>query len=276
MNTECKDIKQSEFIRLAEYMNENYGIKISEQKKTLIVSRLSAVLAENKLDNFHDYLDYVINDKTGAASKILINKLTTNLTYFMREKKHFDFLQSTILSWIRGKAKDKDFRIWCAGCSTGEEAYTIAMIIDEYLGFSKNEYNYQVLATDISRNVLSKAEQGIYKNEQLDKLPEQWVKKYFVKLDDDRYKVSNELKKLVVFREFNLKTKVFPFRKKFHTIFCRNVMIYFDMEMKMSLINKFYEATEIGGYLLIGHSESIDKTNAKYKYLFPATYRKEQ
>ena len=115
------------------------------------------------------------------------------------------------------------------------------MTIDDFLGFEKTQYNYQVLATDISKEVLQKARTGIYSSEQIEELPKHWIKKYFNKIEGNKFQVKKEIRDLVVFREFNLKTKVFPFKRKFHTIFCRNVMIYFDAEMKRGLINNYYK-----------------------------------
>jgi len=131
------------------------------------------------------------------------------------------------------------------------------------------------LATDISVNVIQKAKAGIYSNERIEGVPEAWKRKYFRKVDENNWAVVDSIRNEVIFRIFNLMNTVFPFKRKFHVIFCRNVMIYFDQQTKMELVNRFYEYTEPGGYLFIGHSESLNRDETKYKYVMPAVYRKE-
>jgi chemotaxis protein methyltransferase CheR len=206
----------------------------------------------------------------------LVNKLTTNHTFFAREVQHFDFFKNkTLPDLVKQCEKNRDLRIWSAGCSSGEEPYTLAMLIADYFGENRAMWDTKVLATDISTKVLNIAKAGIYQNEQLDSLPENWRRNYFKKLDKEKSSVADNIKSEVVFRIFNLMNEAFPFKKKFHVIFCRNVMIYFDSNTKTELVNKFYENTEHGGYLFIGHSESINREESRYKYVMPAVYRKE-
>ncbi|MHB8064854.1 MAG: CheR family methyltransferase, partial [Ruminiclostridium sp.] len=169
----------------------------------------------------------------------------------------------------------KDIGIWSAGCSSGEEPYTLAMIIDEFFGIESRNWDTKILATDISSKVLDMAIHGIYENDRIASLPPQWKMNYFKKLDDDKFILIDKIRNEIIFRKFNLMDKIFPFKKKFHVIFCRNVMIYFDNKTKMELIEKFYNLTEPGGYLFIGHSESLGQDNINYKYVIPSVYRKE-
>lgn len=267
-------INENEFSRFVEFINTNYGINLSE-KKILIESRLQKILTDKNFKNFSEYYNYIIGDKTGKAVSNLINKLTTNHTFFMREREHFDFFRDTVLPYLTTKAKNKDLRIWSAGCSSGEEPFTLAMIIDEYFGKQKMFWDTKILATDISGSVLNTAIEGIYEEEDIKGISALWKEKYFKQIDGGRYQIIDRIRDEVIFRRFNLKTEEFPFSKRFHVIFCRNVLIYFDNENKRKLVNQFYDYTDNGGFLFIGHSESINKDGTNYKYIMPATYRKE-
>jgi chemotaxis protein methyltransferase CheR len=184
-------------------------------------------------------------------------------------------LKNKVLPYLQYAVKDNDIRIWSAGCSYGEEPYTIAMIMDDFFGREKPCWDTKVLATDISGKVLEEAQKGVYSNEEISVLPSQWKLSYFKKLDNEKCRISDRMRNEVIFRKLNLMDSIFPFKKKFHVIFCRNVMIYFDSQTKWQLVNKFYDLTENGGYLFIGHSESLDREQTKYKYIMPAVYRKE-
>lgn len=269
-------INDSDFLRLTQFIKSNYGINLTH-KRTLIEGRLSNIIIEKGFESFSEYLNYVFSDKTGDEIVILINKLTTNHTFFMRESKHFDYMRETVLPYLSKKVKDHDLRVWSAGCSTGEEPYTLEMIINDFFGPEIMSWDTQILATDISNRALNLARQGIYTQEAVKDIPSAWKLNYFEKIGKDgaNFKVKPHIKNEIVFREFNLMKRPFPFRKKFHVIFCRNVMIYFDQPTKDALINAFYDITEPGGYLFIGHSESVNRESSKYRYIMPAVYRKE-
>ncbi|WP_026882775.1 CheR family methyltransferase [Clostridium akagii] len=267
------NIKISEFKELTAYMKKNYGINLTE-KKVLIEGRLSNMIMEKGFSNFSDYLKFVFKDTSGNEISILINKLTTNHTYFMREADHFKYFRDTVVPYLEENSKNKDLRIWSAGCSSGEEPYTLAMIIKDYFGNQKDMWNTKILATDISKKVLDEAKNGVYSGEAVNTIPKYWLLNYFNKIDGENYEICEEIRNEIIYRDFNLMTEIFPFKKKFHVIFCRNVMIYFEPKTKVELINKFYDITEPGGYLFIGHSESIDKNETKYDYIMPAVYRK--
>lgn len=270
-------ITDREFSRLTEYIKANYGINLGKKKKALVVGRLQNILIEKNFQNFSEYIDYVMQEKTGEAVRNLVSKITTNHTYFMREPEHFHFFKNTVLPyWYKQLKTSMDLRVWSAGCSSGEEPYTLAMIIADFFSGVNNElWDTKVLATDISTRVLSEAQEGIYPNESLEALPKMWRATYFNRLDNDNSMVTDAIKKEVIFRIFNLMNTSFPFKKKFHVIFCRNVMIYFDSETKRELVNRFYDHMEHGGYLFIGHSESLNREETKFKYVLPAVYRKE-
>ena len=267
-------LTEKEFKQLTEFIQTNYGINLTE-KKVLVEGRLQNVLIELGFSNFSDYFDYIFADRTGGAITILLNKLTTNHTLFLREIEHFYYFRDKVLPFLASKVSDRDLRIWSAGCSTGEEPYTLAMIIADYFGFQKEQWNSKILATDISQKVLDIASRGIYGEEQVASIPDLWKRCYFKKNAAGKYAVADPVKNQVIFRRFNLITPDYPFKKKFHVIFCKNVMIYFNNQTKTELVHKLYEITEPGGYLFVGLSESLTREMIKYKYVMPAIYRKE-
>lgn len=267
-------ISDREFSELVQFIKRYYGINLA-QKRTLVIGRLHNYILQSGFGSFADYWQHVIADRSGDAGTVLVNKLTTNHTYFLREPKHFEFLQQEILPYLAEKeAGAKDLRIWSAGCSTGEEPYTVAMAVDSYFGAEKWRWDSKILATDISVHALEKAQNATYANHQLECMSREWRTRYFRKLDEATSMVADKIRNEVIFRRFNLMNQTFPFKKKFHLIFCRNVMIYFDAETKKELINRFYDHMESGGYLLIGHSESINRNESHYKFIMPAVYRK--
>ncbi len=268
------DITTKEFDLIREHIKKNYGISLGDEKKSLVVSRLRSVLQKNNLDNFTDYYNYLINDKTGQAAITFIDKMSTNHTYFMRETDHFDFFRDKALPELEKNSGKKDIRLWCAGCSSGEEPYTLQIIMQEYFGNKANSWDTTILATDISMTVLKKAYKGMYSAENLKSIPEEWKKKYFKKISDDFYEVDSNIKKKLIFKKLNLMDDKFPMKDKLDFIFCRNVMIYFDLETRDKLIKKFYDITKPGGYLFIGHSETLNYSDASYKYIMPAVYQK--
>lgn len=267
------NIEDRDFHRLRTYMYDNYGINL-EKKRTLVEGRLMSSVAASGFDGFHDYLEDILNDKSGKKIDQLLTKLTTNYTYFMREDAHYKFMVSTALPEWTERIRDYDLRIWSAGCSSGEEAYTTAMVLDNYFGPNKSRWDTTILATDISPRVLKLGIDGIYMQEHLERLPEAWVRKYFKSLGNEKYEISPALKKEVVFRELNLMENFTHFKRKFHIIFCRNVMIYFDTPTKAGLAKRFFDVLEPGGYLFIGMSETLQGIFGGFEQVAPAIYRK--
>lgn len=268
-----QDITDKEFLLIRDYIKDNYGINLTGEKKSLVYSRLKNTLDKLGLKDFTEYYNYLLKDKTGNASMTFIDKMTTNHTFFMREIDHFEYLKSTVLPYIERIAEDKDVRIWCAGCSSGEESYTLEMILTDYFK-NKGNWNTELLATDISTVVLNKAIKGIYSNDKIKTLNENWKKNYFKPIDSNRVQVIDEIKNKITYRKFNLMNSKYPFKRKFQTIFCRNVMIYFDDETRTNLVKRFYDSSEKGAYLFIGHSETLNNIKTDYEYIMPAVYRK--
>lgn len=268
-------ITEKEFLNLADYIRVHYGINLKEEKMTLVTGRLHNVLQQKNFTSFSDYFNYVVSDRTGEAIKTLIDKISTNHTYFMREVDHFNFFSNSILPYLARTVRERDLRIWCAGCSSGEEPSTLAMIIDEFFGKEKSLWDAKVLATDISSSTLDSARKGVYDNDSIVTLPGTWKVNYFKRTDNEKSILVDKIRNEIIYRKFNLMEEVFPFKRKFHVIFCRNVMIYFENKTKIELVKKFYDLTEPGGYLFIGHSEALNRGETKYKYVMPAVYRKE-
>lgn len=272
-------ISDQEFNLMRELIYRKFGINLTDQKRSLLVGRLQKLLRQWNFSSFRDYYEHLLNDKSERALGELVDRISTNHTYFNREKDHFDYFLKTALPAVvtrLRKENRQDLRVWCAGCSSGEESYMLVMLMMEYLGRDYPEWNAGVLATDISDRVLSIARNGTYPAERVNQLPEHFRTRYFRQLGSGQWTVKEELKREVTYRRFNLMNKEFPFKKPFQIIFCRNVMIYFDQPTRETLIGKFHQFTEPGGYLFIGHSETIGRSQNLYRYLMPATYRKDE
>ena len=269
-------ITDNEFRRVAVYMKDNYGIDLS-QKKVIINGRLENYLRKSGWANLDAYMDALKTDRSGQLDKMLVNFLTTNHTYFMREFEHFEYFRGTVLPWLKAKEeRKKDLRIWCGAASTGEEPYMIAMVLADFFGMERTKWYTKILATDISTKVLKQALAGVYSAEQLKNLPSNWKKNFFKPVaGGSQYLVSDELKRQVLFRQFNLMSP-FPFRKKMHTVFLRNVMIYFDEPTKNQLLQKVYNCLEPGGYLFIGTTETLDRNSTPFQIIQPSIFRKKE
>lgn len=267
-------IKDHEMQQLSAFVQERFGIRLIE-KRNLVEGRLTKLLTDRGINSFSEYFQTVVSDKTGSEILLLMDRLTTNHTFFMREASHFDYFRSHVLPWLEQVSRERDVRIWSAGCSSGEEPYTLAMILTDYFGKGAGGWDLRILATDISASVLDSARRGEYTGEEVRTLPRPWQLSYFNQLPGDRFQVCEGIRNQVIFRSFNLMEPVLPFKRPFHVIFCRNVMIYFDQETKNQLIQRYYNGTLGGGYLFIGHSESLGRDSMGYRYVLPSVYRKD-
>lgn len=270
-------ISDNEFAQLRDLIQNRFGINLTEQKRSLLVGRLQKLMRQLNLPTFASYYDYLRNDKTEGSLSDLVDLISTNHTYFNREKDHFDYFSRTALPQTIEKLKKenrKDLRIWCAGCSTGEEPYTLLMLMMEYLGAEYSSWDAGILATDISDRALSIARRGTYAADRVMQLPETLRRKYFTTAGADEMAVIDKVKREATFRRFNLMNTTFPFKKPFQMIFCRNVMIYFDQPTREALVSRYHQFTEPGGYLFIGHSETLGRSQSLYRYLMPALYQK--
>lgn len=265
-------LTDQEFKTLVDFVHSKYGINLIK-KRVLIEGRLSQTLHQKGLSSFRQYIDLLKADQTGAEMTTFLNKITTNHSYFARENEHFNYLANTALPYMERTRSSHDLRIWSAGCSAGQEAYNMAMTIDQYFGANKHLWDTTILATDISMDVLKRAQAAVYPDNNLTNVPPIWKQKYFKSLGNGTYQVCDKIRKEVVFKPLNL-MEPFHFIKPFDIIFCRNVMIYFDAPTTDRLIEKFYNVIAPGGYLFIGHSEVINKEATKFRYVQPAIYQR--
>lgn len=265
-------ISDGEFQHIVTYMKTHYGIDLSK-KRTLIEGRLSFFLVRNNYDNYEAFMRDVEQDVSGHKGEELVNILTTNHTYFMREPEHFEFMKEVVIPQLKSSVRDRELRVWSAASSTGEEPYTLGMLLLDGFSLEGQAWDTSLLATDISTKVLKTAMDGIYPEEAMEALPEQWKRHYFTKLQDGRYQVTKQLRDEVIFRQFNLMDPL-PWKKKFHVIFLRNVMIYFQNETKRQLIERLCDFLEPGGYLFVGTAESVDKSIKRLNYVSPSVYRR--
>jgi chemotaxis protein methyltransferase CheR len=267
------EISQNDLQELTRIIRQQFGINL-EAKPKLVEGRLSHYIQEAGFQSLGDYLNYVFQDTTGQEWPRLIERLTTNHTYFFREPAHFKFLSQKILPELEKTVRNHDIRIWSAGCSSGEEPYSIAMVLAHHFGLFGNLWDKQILATDISARVLETARAGRYPASALEEMPIPYKTSYFRKVGQNTYEVVPTIRQEVIFRSLNLAHDAFPLRSRFHVILCRNVMIYFDSRTKSELVERFYDWTEPGGYLLIGHTETISRKDTRWQYIQPAVYRK--
>lgn len=270
MNFAPMQINETDFHRMVDFIHKNYGIDLS-QKRQLITGRLSASLRQRGYENFSDFVNHLLKYQDNDEITLVLNKLTTNYTFFMREKEHLDYFSKQIIpELVRRHQRDKVLSIWSAGCASGEEPYNLTMLLMDYLGPSAREWDTRILATDISAQALESARRGVY--ELPDTIPADWRRKYFVDNHNGTHTVTPAVRDNVIFQSFNLMNPI-QFRRKFDVIFCRNVMIYFDQPTKDALVRRFYDATVPGGYLLISYSENLSQ-NTPYRRLTTATFQK--
>ena len=266
------------FQQYAYLVHQRFGIQLPPEKKSLLESRLFKLLnnhlGEPGFGDEEEFLRYLGNDASGRAMGLLAEAITTHHTFFMREADHFDFFGQQVLPYLAESIRDGDVRTWCAACSSGEESYTMAMVMAEFFALRGPGWETTLLATDLSKDILEVARSGIYEDAAVATLPDRWKAQFFHRLPDGRWQISDLLKQRVLYRQFNLMRTAFPFRKPFHVIFCRNVMIYFDAATRDALVRKFYDYLEPGGFLFVGHSEVVDRQSAPFQYVMPSVYRK--
>jgi chemotaxis protein methyltransferase CheR len=270
-------ISDGEFTALRDLIHQRFGINLTEQKRSLLVGRLQKLMRTLGFSTFRQYIDFLQSDKSEQGLSELVDLISTNHTYFNREKDHFDYFSETALPAVVQKLKQqnrRDLRVWCAGSSTGEEPYTLTMLMMEYFGTDYKNWDAGILATDISDRALSAARAGVYPRDRVEQLPGNLRSKYFVPAGNGQLAVRDDVKAEATYRRFNLMNSSFPFKKQFQIIFCRNVMIYFDQPTRDALVSRFHKHTEDGGYLFIGHSETLGRSQTLYRYLQPALYQK--
>jgi chemotaxis protein methyltransferase CheR len=265
-------LQPREFLMIQKMVYDKFGIDL-DKKEVLVSARLSKKMREMDFASFEDYYNFVQKDASGQALTEMVDVLTTNHTSFFREPQHFDFLSRVIIPNFDKVGMN---RIWSAACSTGEEPYSIAFTLTEALG-AKAASAAQILATDISTRVLSHASKGLYEQDRFAQVPVDRLRKHVLKgtgSSDGFYLVKKENRQLIEFQRLNLMEDFSQKVGKFAAIFCRNVMIYFDQPTMEHLVNRLAAQLEVGGHLLIGHSESLNNIKHPLKYIAPATFQK--
>lgn len=255
------------------------GINLGDEKMQLVQSRLAKRIRSGDFESFRQYYDVILDDASGEELCHLLDAISTNTTHLFREANHFDFLQEFVEKWAHAThrgVEGKTLRIWSAACSSGEEPYSIAMVAHRTLQ-QFPEFTLRILATDISTQMLARARAGRYRVETAAKVPQNLCRQYFRQVPDAQQptlEAVQGIRKTITFSRFNLMDSTFPFTKGFDLIFCRNVMIYFDRATQETLVNKFAQHLHPGGYLLVGHSESLNRITQPLSYVRPTIYRK--
>ncbi len=275
MSTVKKEFKFTDqhFNMVRDIITEHSGIVLTDGKRDMVYSRLVRRLRKLGLNNFDDYCK-LLEDQNHEEFTHFSNAITTNLTSFFREKHHFEMMAETVLPDIIQKNKaSKKIRIWSAGCSTGMETYSIAMVLKETL---PSDWDIKILATDLDTNVLETASNGIYKYDSVTGVTDERMARWFMQgsgANEDKTKVSKQLRELITFNQLNL-LKPFPFKGPFDIIFCRNVIIYFDKDTQKVLFEKFANIQPNDAYIFIGHSETLYNVTERYKLLQKTVYKK--
>lgn len=268
-------ISASEFELFRHYIYDTIGIALNDNKASLVQGRLAKRLRELGFSSFEQYYDYILEDE--AEVWRVIDAISTNVTSFFRERSQWDYFRLH-LQKLRQRGAPKRLRIWSSACSSGEEPYSIAMFLAENL-VDFEEWDIKILATDISVEILKKAQRGVYSLKAVEGLPAPTLSRFFVRSQGNKgeilYKISNSIKEMVTFRIFNLIYGDFSlFRCSFDIIFCRNVMIYFDIPSQQALVGRFASLLESGSLLFVGHSEVLTKSKREFKLLQQSIYQR--
>jgi len=277
MSSRAESISNADFGRLRHLIYTQAGINLSPDKKTMLELRIRRRLRSLNLNSYDEYCKYLF-EGNGQRDELvhLIDVVTTNKTDFFREPDHFDYLtQKALPDLIARNESGRPVFVWSAGCSTGEEAYTLAMVLSEYAERHPG-FRFQVLATDISTTVLEKASLAVFNREAVRPVPPEFRKKYFMRSRDpksNRLRVVPELRRVVEFRRLNFMDAEFGLAQKLDMIFCRNVIIYFDRPTQQRILQKLAAQLVPGGYVFVGHSESLHSMDVPLTPVAPALYR---
>lgn len=271
-------LAEADYDFICRLVYEKSRISLGRDKKILVTSRLAKRLRQLKLDGYHQYCELLRSPAGGEELRNLIDRISTNHTHFFRETKHFDFLREKLLPQWQADPRSRGsvFRVWSAASSTGEEPYTIAIHLAENLGPAEAGA-WEIEATDISTRVLDIARKGVYDADRLSSMSHDLVRRHFQKGMGEwegQFRIKNDLRGRVQFHHLNLLEPPYPFTQPFQVIFCRNVMIYFDRPTQEALVSHLAEKLVPGGYLFVGHSESLSGIKHSLKLVQPAVYLK--
>ncbi len=273
MNFISAELSETQFQAVSRMVYRLCGINLKDGKQALVRARLMKRLRALKMQSFEEYLNYIGTEAGISELSSMIDVITTNKTNFFREPEHFQYLCDNILPEMKQMRK---LRFWTAACSSGEEAFSLAIVLRESLS-DIDLRDIKILATDISVRMLEKARKSVYNGKDtLQDVDIQFLQKYFVKTgdgDSSEYQVKDVIRNMVKIARLNL-MEPWPMKGLFHIIFCRNVMIYFDRATQQRLVNRFWDSLEPGGYLFVGHSEGLSAISHQFRYIRPAVYRK--
>lgn len=281
MNTELIKISDELFLKLGKMITERYGIKMPPQKKIMFQARLQRRLRELNLDSFDEYAEKLFHE-SGESTEfaILADYISTNKTDFFREKEHFNFVSSSVLPallTVQSALRVPQLKLWSAGCSGGQEAYSLAISLEEFKRQRNIPFDYTILATDISGRMLRIAKQAVYASRQVDEIPPEIKHRYFLKSknpEDQQVKVVKEIRDRVKVGYLNLMNPSYHFEYQFDVVFLRNTLIYFDLNTQRSVLQKVLEKLKPGGFLFIGHAESLINMNLPIQPVSPSVYVK--
>lgn len=265
-----------DFDLIKDLVREHTGIMLSDAKRTMVYSRLAKRLRAVRSPDFKSYIKMVLESDGEGEYVNFVNAITTNLTSFFREKHHFDYLARTLIPfWMESRQSEKRIRIWSAGCSTGEEPYSIAMtLLDNFPQIS--QWDIKILATDLDTNVVAKASNGVYTDDRIEGLDSKSIKKWFRRGKGEQQgmvRVSPQLQDLITFKQLNL-LDAWPFKGGFDIIFCRNVVIYFNKDTQKILADRYANVLKEDGTLFLGHSESLFKVSDRFKLIGNTVYNR--
>jgi chemotaxis protein methyltransferase CheR len=272
MNLVNLELTAKQYERVCGLVYATSGINLGKGKEQLVRTRLAKRVQTLGMSSYTDYLDLVERDLQGSEAVVMLDAISTNKTFFFREVQHFDLLRDRVLPPLL--ASGSPVRVWSAGCSSGDEPYTLGILLHE-MEADLARRDVRILATDLSTKVLAKARQGLYDASTLSDVPPALLKRYFTREGGAvvQYRVADRVRSLVSFARLNL-MEAWPMRGPFDVIFCRNVMIYFDRPTQERLIQRYYDLLSPGGYLLVGHSESLTSLKHRFRYVQPAVYVK--
>jgi len=257
-----------EFEQIRSLAHRTFGLDLKTGKEELVTARLQRLVRDGGFRSFQDYYRNILDDRTGIALAQMIDALATNHTAFLRESDHFDFLNARAAELARGRPA---FEVWSAACSTGEEVWSLGCVLSEILPACQ----IHIWGTDISNKALRIAAAGLYPADRCHGLPASWLSRYFEAQGQrpEQYRVSATLRARATFRRLNLVERL-AWPQRFPVIFCRNVMIYFDLPTQEQVVRQLEQSLEPGGYLFIGHAESLTRLPHSLEYVRPAIYRK--
>lgn len=266
-------VNNKDFYQITNFIKQNYGVDLN-QKRVLVEERLDKILLSCNFTDLNQLLDVLEKKNDEIINSKVIGLLVTNYTYFLREPSHFEILKEVILPKLYNNGnKKKGIRVWSAATSSGQEAYSILMFIINFLKDEADEWNVEVIGTDVSQAMIKNAMTGYYKKEEVEKIPSEWLHRYFTVCIDGNYIINDSLKDIIKFETLNLLSD-FEFDKLFQVIFLRNVLIYFESGLIEQIVDKVADFLEVGGYLFIGLTETIEIKSSKLICIQPSIYRK--